>query len=93
MVEQFLARLGDEEKVLFWLQSRRIERTLIKAGFPIGPAATLGARPDQIDSLYVGNLSGPRSRFISVMSLILDLDAQILLPRDLTLSEIYKLPS
>ncbi len=92
-VKQFLAWLDDDEMILHWLQQRRIERTLTKGGFPIGPAANLGARPNQVDSQYIGNLEGPRSRFISTMPLVLDPDAQLLLPRDLTPSEIYNLQS
>jgi hypothetical protein len=92
-VKQFLAWLDDEEKIFYWLQHRRIERALVKDGFPIGPAAALGARPDQIDSRYIGNLAGPRSRFISVMPLVLDPEVRLLLPRDLTPTEIAKLQS
>ena len=92
-VKQFLAFLDDDERALFWLQKRRIERALINDGFPIGPAAALGARPDQLDQSYIGNLAGPRSRFISVMPLVLEPDYGVLLPRDLTRSEMHKLRS
>lgn len=91
--QQFMDWLGDDEKILFWLQHRRIERSLIKDGFPIGAAAALGARPNQVDSRYIGNLEGPRSRFISVRPLVLDPDIQLLLPSDLTPNEIHKLRS
>ena len=89
--QQFIAWLDDDEKILFWLQKRRIERALIKDGLPIGPAAALGARSDQLDQKYIGNLAGPRSRHISIMPLVLEPDYGVLLPRDLTRSEMRKL--
>lgn len=92
-VKQFLDYLDDDQKILFWLQHRRIERALVKDGFPIGPAAALGARSDQLDQSYIGNLSGPRSRFVSMLPVVLDPDIQLLLPRDLSRSEMHKLRS
>jgi hypothetical protein len=89
--QQFIAWLDDVEKILFWLQKRRIERALISDGLPIGPAASLGARHDQVDQTYIGNLAGPRSRHISVMPLVLEPDQGVLLPRDLTRTEMHKL--
>lgn len=93
-VKQFLDFLGDDDqKILFWLQHRRIERTLVKDGFPIGPAAALSAHRHQLDSMYIGNLAGGRSRFISILPVVLDPDIQLLLPRDLTKSEMHRLRS
>lgn len=91
LIRDFLAWLDDESKALHWLQNRRIERALTRDGFPIGSVIALGARPDQVDQYYVGNLQGPHSRFISVRPLVLDPDLQLLLPSDLTPTEIYKL--
>lgn len=91
--QQFITWLDDEEKALHWLQHRRIERALVNDGFPIGAAASLGARPDQLDQCYIGNLSGPRSRFVSMLPLVLEPDYGVLLPRDLTRSEMRKMRS
>lgn len=91
LIRDFLTWLDDESRALHWLQHQRIERALINDGFPIGPCVALGARPDQVDCTYVGNLQGPHSRFVSHRPLVLDPDLQLLLPSDLTASEAYKL--
>lgn len=92
VVAQYLKWLDTDERQLAWLQHQRIERAFIAAGFPVGRCAILGAPPHKVDCLYVGNLGHEHwGRSISERPLVLEPELEILLPRDLTPTEMRAL--